>query len=554
MRFGCTLGCPERRFLPVILAAMTVAVLLAPAAFAQSTYTYSGNNFDTVLGAYTTSMNNTGSFTVAVQLTPNMPAGTDISAQVLSYSFNDGVQTLTESNSYIVQFSVGTNSFCEISEYRITIWQGDSLVSGIDVVYSTGPPDNSADYGFQGVPCATIAGGRCVASDLAISTGTDYGQLNSTPGTPGSWSGPSCPLTPPAQYTYVGNTFDTVLGAYTTSMNNTGGFSVPVQLTPNLPAGTDISAQVLSYSFNDGVQTLTESNSYIVQFSVGTNSFCEISEYRITIWQGDSLVSGIDVVYSTGPPDNSADYGFQGVPCATIAGGRCVASDLAISTGTDYGQLNSIPGTPGSWSGPSCPLTPPAQYTYVGNTFDTVLGAYTTSMNNTGGFSVPVQLTPNLPAGTDISAQVLSYSFNDGVQTLTESNSYIVQFSVGTNSFCEISEYRITIWQGDSLVSGIDVVYSTGPPDNSADYGFQGVPCATIAGGRCVASDLAISTGTDYGQLNSIPGTPGVWVGPPCAQVLPFSDIPTLDRRGLLLFTGLMGFVAMWILIRRRLV
>lgn len=44
-------------------------------------------------------------------------------------------------------------------------------------------------------------------------------------------------------------------------MRITGGFTVPVELAPNLPEGTDISSQVPSYSFFDGVQTVTEADS-----------------------------------------------------------------------------------------------------------------------------------------------------------------------------------------------------------------------------------------------------------------------------------------------------
>ena len=84
------------RILTVALTIIMTATMFVSSAFAQSTYTYSGNPFDTVQGAYTTAHQVSGGFTLPTRLMPNLPANTDISAQVLSYRFNDGVPTLTE--------------------------------------------------------------------------------------------------------------------------------------------------------------------------------------------------------------------------------------------------------------------------------------------------------------------------------------------------------------------------------------------------------------------------------------------------------------------------
>jgi hypothetical protein len=65
------------------------------------TYTYTGPNFNAFsspAGAHGPTNRVTGSFTLATPLGPNL-ALTDVTAQILSYSFSDGVQTLNSGNS-----------------------------------------------------------------------------------------------------------------------------------------------------------------------------------------------------------------------------------------------------------------------------------------------------------------------------------------------------------------------------------------------------------------------------------------------------------------------
>ena len=112
-----------------VLSCAALALLLLPpsAAMAATTYFYTGNDYTLIIDntppagtTYTTSMSVTGSFTVASALAPNM-ALTDISSDVISYSFNDGVNTLTESNSSLVgALNVATDAGGDIIEWQIT--------------------------------------------------------------------------------------------------------------------------------------------------------------------------------------------------------------------------------------------------------------------------------------------------------------------------------------------------------------------------------------------------------------------------------------------------
>jgi hypothetical protein len=103
-------------------------------AMADSTYEYTGANYTLIVDNtppagtnYTTSDSVTGTFVVAVALAPNMPL-TDIGGSVLTYSFSDGANTLTESNSSIFgAFDIATDALGNISEWQLTLQSGPPL-------------------------------------------------------------------------------------------------------------------------------------------------------------------------------------------------------------------------------------------------------------------------------------------------------------------------------------------------------------------------------------------------------------------------------------------
>jgi hypothetical protein len=89
-----------RTFARAVLFALFAALILAPVAEADTMYSYIGDTFRTVSGVYTLADRITGSFTVADGFVP-VPRMyvDDFTLGVVSYSFTDGHQTLTEANS-----------------------------------------------------------------------------------------------------------------------------------------------------------------------------------------------------------------------------------------------------------------------------------------------------------------------------------------------------------------------------------------------------------------------------------------------------------------------
>lgn len=90
-----------KRFILALLAATSCAI--GTSALAQ-TYTYTGNNYTSASGSYDTGMSVTGEFTTAAALAPNLVAQ-DITGLILTFTFSDGVTTITEADGALADFN-----------------------------------------------------------------------------------------------------------------------------------------------------------------------------------------------------------------------------------------------------------------------------------------------------------------------------------------------------------------------------------------------------------------------------------------------------------------
>lgn len=157
-------------------------LLLCSSLATAATYVYQGMNYESVIGTnYTTSMRLTGSFTTAAALPGSLlnqdigPTGLNL---VQSWSFNDGVNTYTPANSYIVPipgggFQVSTGADGSITAALIGIFSplpapAHSLgtpISGFQIISGGG------DLAAIGAPCVTLAGSYCAGADGSAAAG-----------------------------------------------------------------------------------------------------------------------------------------------------------------------------------------------------------------------------------------------------------------------------------------------------------------------------------------------------------------------------------------------
>jgi hypothetical protein len=179
-----------------LFVSLICAVVLGASQARAITYTYTGNDFTSITdqtpptGIYTTSMSVTGSFTLAAPLAANLgtPATpTDIFPLVLSFSFSDGRNTLT--NNSVLAFpviEVATDSLGNIDHWIISLFTRDfnSLTQTGDQRLGI-VTDNRIGSLDSGVVEECVSPDPSVCSIPTSSFNRDNGSVD---GHPGSWS------------------------------------------------------------------------------------------------------------------------------------------------------------------------------------------------------------------------------------------------------------------------------------------------------------------------------------------------------------------------------
>lgn len=157
--------------------------LLANFAFA-TTYTYTGPQYTTATGLYTTSMRVAGNFTTASPLPANMPI-TNIgpsggSNLVTSWSFSDGVSTYTDATTVVLyglpnHFAISTDATGNVSAFDIGFMSpGPPNTVGqiMNGVFSSSGPVTQAT---TAQPCAAVIGVTCAN---IVQGGTNFASAN----------------------------------------------------------------------------------------------------------------------------------------------------------------------------------------------------------------------------------------------------------------------------------------------------------------------------------------------------------------------------------------
>ena len=119
------------RNIAVTIGPLAVALLSIPSLVAGPvTWYYTGNNLVNVSTPYTTSMRVTGAVTFDNPLAANVAARSFNTSHVLSWSWNDGVQTLTSLNSGVIGNDIfGTDAGGAITSWSVFIGGANTIGS-----------------------------------------------------------------------------------------------------------------------------------------------------------------------------------------------------------------------------------------------------------------------------------------------------------------------------------------------------------------------------------------------------------------------------------------
>jgi hypothetical protein len=175
-----------------------LALLASASAFAATTYSYTGPAYTLATGTFNTSMHITGFFTTATPLTPNL-SDVNITGQVTSYSFSDGINSYASSdaNARIFAFLVSTDASGNMTNWSIVLklWEtgtsphsaGDKLsIMRTRKSILWGDEDSAVDY----ITCSIVGvSSSSGVSDVCIveAAGTWLGDAT-TQNTTGSWT------------------------------------------------------------------------------------------------------------------------------------------------------------------------------------------------------------------------------------------------------------------------------------------------------------------------------------------------------------------------------
>jgi hypothetical protein len=120
---------PKRAIATAILC-VGGTIFAGTAASANVILDYTGKNFTSVSGPYTTSERVTGTITLSGPLAANLNF---FDATPVSFSFNDGVQTISNLNALAATFSFWTDASGNITEYAFEIANGANFWDQINV-------------------------------------------------------------------------------------------------------------------------------------------------------------------------------------------------------------------------------------------------------------------------------------------------------------------------------------------------------------------------------------------------------------------------------------
>jgi len=188
-------------------------------------------------------------------------------------------------------------------------------------------------------------------------------------------------------------------------------------------------------------------------------------------------------------------------------------------------------------------------YDFVSQNYSTSNGSYTTSMNITGSITTSSAIPPN-STDVDILSLITSFSFNDGVQTIDNTNGFILNPSplenVDTDGSGNITAVNWFIYPAPEVTSA-PVLLNTGIIINTSTvFSLSGPVSQFSCSGPSTASSVCGDGSGSSGAILSVTSTNNT-AGWSIRATLPATSptaVPTLSEWSVIVLIMLLGSVA----------
>lgn len=409
--------CTIRSFRILLFA---TAVPFAAPSTAQETYTYVGNPFSSFDPPWTAGDRISGQFTIPGPLDPWLVSA-DISGELESFSFSDGVNTRTPANSSICAFNISTSGTGEIVDWQISLRDFPTPASGQPGVLmdTTGFVDQAATYTSNGVECGLVIA---------------FGDSASVFENPGAWTSTVTTTPDPAVYEFDAPPFTSTQPPNSAGDAVSGSFTIDGPLPPLFPLAHVLPA-VTAFSVTDGVDVFD-----------ATGSLCRF-EIATDVW-GVPIDWNIELVLDPDAPGGEPQR-YLVIRPGIIEVQTGISND---GCGADFVTGSSTVNERGSWSSARFPPLSPTIYDYVSRASTGGVGAQ--FGERTIGL---VQLDRPLPADAPRSAvgqAVTVLAFGDNLQSRTLADTGLCEFELGTDAGGRIDDWRLVLREFPKPITG----------------------------------------------------------------------------------------------------
>lgn len=189
-----------------------------------------------------------------------------------------------------------------------------------------------------------------------------------------------------------------------------------------------------------------------------------------------------------------------------------------------------------------------ANYTSITNHTTSALGSvgnYLNTMKITGTLTTAGPLAANL-GGANITAQVTSYSFSDGLTTFSSADSstrLLQHFVASTNASGQITGLDMAIgrWQTGAAPHALSDRPDYLMLNGASAIGVHNVRCSVIGVSLAGAADSCFTPNSDSNTSEASAVAGGVWSGPIVGGGGSVAAVPTLSEWGVFALASLMA-------------